>query len=262
MTVMVGKPVRTRNPCVLIVDDEAHARNDVRRALGSNCLRFQRCRSLAEFRSRLDSGEEVGAVILDLTLRDGTVEVPWAVETIKAHWENAVVIVLSNAAVPRVDRKGTDQCITKEEFYADRMVLSTALIEAMERRVREGTLDANVVDRIRQDLPEKIATLKGYVHQVCGDSVEVIVDEMGPDGRRHPKRLLMDADTFERQGLLLEDMPFVYRLYWQGGKMISEVVPDAGGSAEPALDIDCKLKKVKEIRRTEAGRNRDGGQGA
>jgi hypothetical protein len=150
---------------------------------------------------------------------------------------------------------------TLERLYADRMVLSDLLIEAMEKRAEQGILDADVVDQIGRDLPEKIVTLKGYVHDIRGAYVEVVVDQIGPDEKREPKRLLMHAETFERQGLLVRDMAFVYRLYWQGGRMISEVARDERRGVKKAATIEEELKKMKEIARKKAGRTRDGGNG-
>lgn len=89
---------------------------------------------------------------------------------------------------------------------------------------------------------------RGYVWGVRKPFVEVDVEEQSEEGAR-TKRLLMPYELFADQGLLGQFMPFWYRIYRKGNKIISEIVPD-DSSTEAGETTDDSLGRLEQIEET------------
>jgi hypothetical protein len=94
---------------------------------------------------------------------------------------------------------------------------------------------------------EELFRIRGYVYEIVPDGrIEVMV--MDAQGQ---KKLSMPIKPFQEQGILGQDTGFIYRVYRQGGKVYSEVLPDDSlietrPIAEDTLKMLADLERLEE----------------
>jgi len=95
---------------------------------------------------------------------------------------------------------------------------------------------------------EELYRVHGYILEIVpGNRIEVMVME-----GQTPKKLLMPIKPFEEQGILGQDMRFVYRVYRKDGQVYSEVIPDdSEGRGMPSVDSET-LRMLEELGGIEA----------
>ncbi len=95
---------------------------------------------------------------------------------------------------------------------------------------------------------EELYRMSGYVLEVVSDTIEVMVTE----GQKQ-KRLSMPLQPFAKQGILGQDMRFIYRVYRKDGEICSEVLPDDSEIPERPTDQETSkmLGRLEDIQ-TEA----------
>ena len=236
---------RTDEVRVLVVDDSAGDRKEIADALcgraAPSFLLIDQCATFQQLEP-LGCDRLFVACILDVRFEEAEEPFGKMLQAVRSKWPTAAVIILSNwlGELGRKEKKQADALIPKPKFKLRPALLRRELASVLRKRkfasapraVRLADYLESLADAPVAAPGKLLFEIRGYVSQIQGDHVEVVVQECGQQGEPN-KRLLMRRELFEGKGILGEHMPFVYRMHLECDRIVSEVIPEDVASADP-----------------------------
>ncbi len=170
-------------------------------------------------------------------------------DKIDKHWPSSIRIVLSNflGEISDSEESRIDFSYSKVHYNLNPNNINELLVKAIRKKQMNGKwLPA------RTEKKNYILSLNGYVNEIIYPHIQVTIEDL-KDGQQILQTVLFPYKIFESVGIIGEDMRFIYVVYQEENRIVSEILPPKDDiiyfdeSEEDKLPKHLKsLKEVQE----------------